>query len=158
MAGVTSSGSCWLTPGKCSSHRRIARSAGTRVPGWHLSRAYRVVEAMRNLVQHREMPLLYLTRTKERDGATGQPVTKVYYSFPVSDLLNSPKYLATVKNEFRNTPEMELEFPVIVDEAMAAITRHSPVPLDRRRGSPRKISAQGVARSAIEDASAASAP
>jgi hypothetical protein len=85
--------------------------------------AYRVVEALRNLVQHREMPSLHLNRTEELDQATEQPVTKVSYKFSVSDLLNSPKCPVTVKNEFRVKPKMELDLPVIVDEAMAAMDR-----------------------------------
>jgi hypothetical protein len=85
------------------------------------SRSYRLVEAVRNLVQHREMPSLKLNRTEELDLATGQPVTKVSYRFPVSDLLDSPKCPATIKKEFRDKPDMELDLPVIVDEAMTAM-------------------------------------
>ncbi len=85
------------------------------------SSAYRIVEALRNLVQHREMPSLHLTRAGELDRATGKPTTKVSYRFPVSDLLNSPKCPATVKKQFRDKPEMELELPTIVDQAMAAV-------------------------------------
>jgi hypothetical protein len=92
-----------------------------RRTAYDTSSAYRVVEALRNLVQHREMPSLQLNRTRVLDRATGRPVTKVSYRFPVSDLLNSPKCPAKVKNEFRGNPEMELELPVIVDEAMTAI-------------------------------------
>jgi hypothetical protein len=55
------------------------------------SQAYRIVEALRNLVQHREMPSLKLNRTKQLDRAVGETATKVSYRFPVSDLLNSPK-------------------------------------------------------------------
>jgi len=95
---------------------RLARSTA-----YDSSSAYRVVEALRNLVQHREMPSLQLNRTEELDRATGQPLTKVSYRFPVADLLNFPKCPAKVKNEFRDKPELELELPVIIDEAMAAV-------------------------------------
>jgi len=67
------------------------------------------------------MPSLQLHRTEVVDRAIGQPVTKVSYRFPVSDLLNSPKCPTAIKREFRDTPELELELPLIVDEAMTAI-------------------------------------
>jgi hypothetical protein len=95
------------------------RSATKRA--YDTSRAYRVVEALRNLVQHQEMPTLKLSRIRRFDPPTGQPVTGVSYRFPMSDLLNSSRCPATIKNELRNDPEIELELPVIIDEAMAAI-------------------------------------
>jgi len=85
------------------------------------SRAYRVVDALRNLVQHRGMPSLTLNRTEKLDRGTGQVITQVSYTFPVSDLLNSPKCPATVKREFRDQPDMELDLPDIINQAMAAI-------------------------------------
>lgn len=95
---------------------RLARSRA-----YDSSSAYRVVEALRNLVQHREMPSLSLNRAEELDRATGLPTTKISYRFPVTDLLNSPKCPATVKKEFRDKPELELELPAIIDQAMTAI-------------------------------------
>jgi len=71
------------------------------------SRPYRVVDALRNLVQHRGMPSLTLNRTEKLDKDTGRIVTQVSYTFPVSDLLNSPKCPAKVKREFRDQPDME---------------------------------------------------
>jgi hypothetical protein len=104
-----------------SSSDQLARFRSARKTAYDTSRAYRVVEALRNLVQHREMPSLYLNRTEELDRTTGQPVTKASYRFPVSDLLNSPKCPAVVKSEFRGKPQMELEVSAIVDQAMTAI-------------------------------------
>jgi hypothetical protein len=85
------------------------------------SRAYRVVEALRNLVQHSEMPYLVLNRTEELDRATGRTIANVSYKLPASYFLNSSKCSATVKNEFRSQPELELELPEIIDQAMTAI-------------------------------------
>ena len=64
---------------------------------------------------------LTLNRNETLDHATGQPRTKVSYSFPAADLLNSPKCPATVKREFRDTPETKLDLTIIVDQAMTAI-------------------------------------
>jgi hypothetical protein len=64
-----------------------------------------------------------LNRTRELDPTTGQPVTTVSYRFPVSDLLDSPKCPATIKNEFRDKPETELDVRAVVDEAMTAMNR-----------------------------------
>lgn len=85
------------------------------------SREYRVIEALRNLVQHRGMPSLTLNRKEKLDRDTREVVTEVSYRFPVSDLLNSPKCPATVRNEFRDQPHMELELPATISEAMTAI-------------------------------------
>lgn len=85
------------------------------------SSAYRVVEALRNLIQHREMPSLTLNRNEALDHGTGQRQKKISYSFPVADLLRSPKCPATIKKQFKDTPDLELDLPTIVDQAMAAI-------------------------------------
>jgi hypothetical protein len=95
---------------------RLARKAA-----YDASRGYRVVEALRNLVQHREMPSLHLNRTEELDQATSQRVSRVSYKFSVSDLLNSPKCPATIKKEFGGNPGTELELPDLIDEAMTAL-------------------------------------
>jgi hypothetical protein len=95
---------------------RLATSAA-----YDTSIAYRVVDALRGLVQHRAMPSLLMNRTEELDRTTGQQVTKVSCRFPVSDLLNSPKCPATVKRDFRDKPEAELELPAFIDEAMTAM-------------------------------------
>jgi hypothetical protein len=95
---------------------RLARSAA-----YDASQAYRIVEQLRNLVQHQEMPSLRLNRTEQLNPATGQVVTKVSYKFPVSYLLNSAKCKVTVKNEFRSSPGMELELSDLIDEAMTAL-------------------------------------
>jgi hypothetical protein len=105
--------------GKPSEQLTNFRSA--RSKAYDSSSAYRVVEALRNLVQHRGMPSLHLNKLEELDRATGQRVTRVSYLFPVSDLLNSPKCPATVRNEFRDRPDLELDLPDIIDQAMAAI-------------------------------------
>jgi len=100
---------------------QLARFRLARKNAYDASTAYRVVDALRNLVQHREMPSLTLDRNETLDHATGQPTTRVSYSFPVTDLLNSSKCPATVKREFRGTPETRLDLAIIVDQAMAAI-------------------------------------
>lgn len=55
------------------------------------SQAYRVVEALRNEVQHREMPPLEVRRTKTLDRTTGQIAETFSCKFPVSYLLESEK-------------------------------------------------------------------
>ena len=55
------------------------------------------------------------------DRATGRVVTRISYTFPASYLLSSQKCPATVKNEFRDNPEEELDLPAIIDQAMAAM-------------------------------------
>lgn len=96
---------------------RLARNAA-----YDGSQAYRVIEAIRNLVQHQGMPPLRLTKSERLDRASGQVAAKVSYKFPVSYLLGSSKCKATVKNEFRGNPELELELPSLIDEAMTALT------------------------------------
>ncbi len=86
------------------------------------SQSYRIVEALRNIVQHREMLPVILNRIKELDHASGLPVSKVSYKFPVSYLLASPKCPATIRAEFATTPSAEFELPAVIDGAMAAIT------------------------------------
>jgi hypothetical protein len=100
---------------------QLARFRSARSVAYDASRAYRVVEALRNLVQHRGMPSLRLNRTEELDRTTGCRVTNVSYKFPVSDLLNSPKCPTKIKNEFRSNPDLELELPDLISEAMAAL-------------------------------------
>jgi hypothetical protein len=103
------------------SSSQLAKFRSARSTVYDTSRAYRVVEALRNLVQHRGMPSLYLNRTEELDRTTGRRVTSVSYKFPVSDLLNSPKCPAKIKNEFGSNPDVELELPDLISDAMAAI-------------------------------------
>ena len=100
---------------------QFSKFAAARSTAYDGSRGYRIIEALRNLVQHRKMPTLTLNRTEELDRTTGQPVMKTSYRFPVSDLLNSPKCPATIKKEFRDEPGLELELPSIIDEAMIAM-------------------------------------
>lgn len=100
---------------------QLAKFRLVRITAYDNSGAYRVVEALRDLVQHREMPSLQLRRVEELDRATGQRVSTVYCRFPVSDLLNSPKCPATIKKDFRDNPEAELDLPAIIAEAMAAM-------------------------------------
>jgi len=95
---------------------RLARSRA-----YDGSRAYRVVEALRNLVQHREMPSLRLNRTKQLDPTTGEVATGITYTFPASYLVSSAKCPATVKNDFRENPEEQLDLPAIIDQAMIAM-------------------------------------
>jgi hypothetical protein len=100
---------------------QCARFHSVRRGAHAASRAYRVVDALRDLVQHRGIPSLRLSRTKELDRATGQRVTRVSYKFCVSDLVDDPKCASIVRKEFRSTPDLELELPDLVDEAMAAL-------------------------------------
>ena len=102
---------------------QLARFREAKHTAYDASRAYRVVEALRNLVQHREMPPLNLNRAEQLDPTTGQQTSAVSYGFPVSYFLNSSKCPATVRNEFRDDPELELDLPAIIDEAMAAVNR-----------------------------------
>lgn len=79
------------------------------------------MEALRNFVQHRGMPSLVFNRIERLDPSTGQKTSEVSYRFPVSDLLNWPKCPATIKNEFRSNPDLDLNLPQVIDGAMEAI-------------------------------------
>jgi hypothetical protein len=92
-----------------------------RKEAYDSSRAYRVVEALRNLVQHRVMPSLNLKRAEYLDKTTGETVRQVSYRFPVSDLLSSSKCPATIKKEFGANPDLVIDLPATIGEAMTAI-------------------------------------
>ncbi len=100
---------------------QLARFRLAKRNAYNASTAYRVVEALRNHVQHREMPSLTLKRNETLDHATRLPKMIISYCFPVSALLDSPKCPATIKKEFRDTPDLEFNLPDIVDQAMTAI-------------------------------------
>jgi hypothetical protein len=136
-----------------SASDQLTKFRSARKAAYDASRAYRVVEALRNLVQHREMPSLVLNRISELDQTTGQPTTKVSYKFPVSDLLNWPKCPATVKNEFRGNPDVELELPDIINQAMIAI---NPVLFELAKiSAPELINHVGLLRRVFIEASGA---
>jgi hypothetical protein len=109
---------------------QLAEFRLARKLAYDASRGYRVVEALRNLVQHRGVPSLQLSRAEQLNRATGQVMAQVSYKFTVSDLINDPKCPATIKKEFRENPEMELEVPDLIDDAMAAL---NPVLLELTR-------------------------
>jgi hypothetical protein len=94
-----------------------------RSTAYDSSRGYRVIEALRNLVTHRGMPSLRLSRSHQLDAKTGQVTRTITYRFPASDLLASPKCPATIKKEFAPNPAEELDLPAIIDDAMAAMAR-----------------------------------
>jgi hypothetical protein len=100
---------------------QLARFRLARKNAYDSSPAYRVVEALRNHVQHREMPALTLKRNETRDHSTGLPKTSASYTFLVAHLLDSPKCPATIKKEFQSTPDVEFNLPDIVNQAMIAI-------------------------------------
>jgi hypothetical protein len=102
------------------------------------SQSYRLVEALRNLMQHREMPSLVFSRRETLDQTTMQKSMQVSYRFPISDLLDSPKCPATIKNEFRANPSLEFELPVVIDQAMTAI---GPVLLEWMKSSMAELAA-----------------
>lgn len=107
--------------GKNSTERSGFNAA--RSTAYDSSRGYRVVEALRNLVTHRDMPSLRLNRSQQLDRNTGQVVNAISYIFPASDLLASPRCPATIKKEFESNPAVELDLATIIDDAMAAITQ-----------------------------------
>ena len=94
--------------------------AATRA-AYDSSQAYRIVEALRNIVQHREMPPILLTRSNRLDVASGLPVAVTLCKFPASYLLRSPKCPATVRAELSLTPNAEFELSNVVDDAMTAM-------------------------------------
>lgn len=129
----------------------LAKFRSARSAAYDGSCAYRVVEELRNLVQHREMPSLRLNRTEELDPTTGQRVTKVSYKFPVSDLLNSPKCKTKIKNEYRGNLGLELELPELISQAMAAL---NPVLLELTRiSTPELITHVSLLRRVFAEAS-----
>lgn len=83
--------------------------------------AYRLTEAMRNAVTHREIPPLRLHRNRQRNPATNETITVSTYTFPVSYLLNWRKCPGPIKREFASSPHAEFSVPEIIDEAMRAI-------------------------------------
>lgn len=105
--------------GKTSAER--AKFNAERSAAYDSSRGYRVVEALRNLITHRDMPSLQLSRTQQLDPSTRQVIDSITYRFPVSDLLASPKCPATIKKEFAPNPGEILNLPEIIDDAMTAI-------------------------------------
>jgi hypothetical protein len=79
---------------------------------------YRVTEALRNMVQHREMPPLSITHSREPDPQSGKPVSRVSLTLPVSWLIDSEKCPAVIKSEFKLTPDALLQVTEVVDDAM----------------------------------------
>jgi hypothetical protein len=84
---------------------------------------YRVAEALRNMVQHREMPPLSINHSRELDPQSGKPVSRVSFTLPVSWFLDSERCPAVVKSEFRATPDALLQVADVVDDAMGGMGR-----------------------------------
>lgn len=103
--------------GKESRERSMFKGARSKAYDTH--QGYRVVEAMRNLVQHRDMLPLKATRTRRLDPQSGKVVRGVEFTFPVSWLLESTKCPAKIKAEFEETPAISLDMINIADDAMA---------------------------------------
>jgi hypothetical protein len=85
------------------------------------SQAYRLTETIRNLVQHREIPPITLSRAKKLDEATQQPVIAVTCSFPVAWLLDDPKCKGKMRAEFEGASDTTFELPALIEEAMQAM-------------------------------------
>ena len=79
---------------------------------------YRLVEAIRNLIQHREMPPLNFTHTTGLDPQSGQLAAQFNITFPVAWLLASPKCPATIKREFQSRAEETIDLAEVVEDAM----------------------------------------
>jgi hypothetical protein len=103
--------------GRESRERLMLKSA--RSNAYDTRQGYRVVEAMRNLVQHRDMLPLNVSKTGRLDRQSGKAVRGVEFTFPVSWLLESSKCPAKVKAEFKDTPMRVLDMIDIADDAMA---------------------------------------
>ena len=103
--------------GKESNERLLLGQA--RRDAFDVHRGYRVVEAMRNLVQHREMPPFNLNRNRQLDRQSGQVVNNIEVVFPVSWLLESSKCPAKIKSEFKDSSAEVLSMIDIVDDAMS---------------------------------------
>ena len=84
---------------------------------------YRVIEGLRNAVQHRDMPPMKISHIQQLDPKTRTRVTRTSITMPVSWLLDSPKCPAVVKAEFGQTPDAVLSIPDVVDDAMAGMER-----------------------------------
>ena len=133
-----STSSAW--PGNTSRHnresrvtRRITTFAGDSVKesnerlllgqarrdAFDVHRGYRVVEAMRNLVQHREMTPFNLNRNRQLDRQAGQVINNIEVVFPVSWLLESSKCPAKIKSEFKDSSAEMPSMIDIVDDAMS---------------------------------------
>ena len=107
--------------GKESDERSLLKQA--RNDAYDAHQGYRVVEAMRNLIQHRELPPFSINLSKQLHQQTGQVVSKFEVTFPVSWLLESSKCPAKIKNEFSNGPHGLLNLNDIVEDAMAGFKR-----------------------------------
>jgi hypothetical protein len=84
---------------------------------------YRLTEALRNMVQHQEVPPLNINHSRERDPQSGKPVSTVSITLPVSWLLDSGECPAVVKAEFRATPDALLQMVDVVDDAMGGMKK-----------------------------------
>ena len=103
--------------GKESNERLLLGQA--RRDAFDTHQGYRVVEAMRNLVQHREMPPFNLSRNRQLDRQSGQVLKNIRVVFPVSWLLESSKCAAKIKSEFKNNSSEMLSMIDVVDDAMS---------------------------------------
>lgn len=103
--------------GKESAERSMLSAA--RHDAYDSHQGYRVIEAMRNLVQHRDMPPLNIRRAKRLDPKSGEVTIGAEFSFPVSWLLQSSKCPAKVKAEFNSDPTRTLDVDDIAADAMA---------------------------------------
>jgi hypothetical protein len=107
--------------GKESTERSQLKTA--RSDAYDTHRGYRVVESMRNLVQHQEMPPFNASLSRILDRSSGNVVRNIDITFPVSWLLESPKCAAKVRSEFKENPEELLSAADIVDDAMAGFQK-----------------------------------
>jgi hypothetical protein len=104
-----------------SNERSLLRKARSNAYDNH--QAYRVVEATRNLVQHREMPPFNFNQSSGLDPQSGQITRTFEVTLPASWLLDSPKCPATIKREFEQKPTEALRVTNIVDDAMAGFQK-----------------------------------
>ena len=103
--------------GKESPERSLLNQARSNAYDAH--QGYRVIEAVRNLVQHQEMPPFNIRRGAQLDPQSGAVTRKIEVTFPVSWLLESPKCPAKIKGEFQGRPTEVLSVVDVVDDAMA---------------------------------------
>jgi hypothetical protein len=105
--------------GKNSDERAKLKQAKRDAYDQH--QGYRLAEALRNRVQHQEMPPLNLSHSNRLDSSSGNVVTEISYGFPVSWLLDSDKCPRTLREEFASTPDAIISAPAMADDAMVGM-------------------------------------
>ena len=105
--------------GKESNEFRTLKQAKSDAYDSH--QGYRLAEAIRNMVQHQELPPFNLSKSEGADPGTGDVISEVSLILPVSWLLDSPKCPARIKAEFESDPDYGLDLIDVIEDAMAGM-------------------------------------